>query len=267
MCRSSGNNRAVSEHESTSPIETFLRVPLSIAADLVAAFPRLAERTRAQLEFAGTVIDRARCGALGFADSANETLATVVPFDRVAARSVPVEADEDSAGSVASERQIIEVVSVSGASRRPSAAAAPAKKAPAKKAPAKKAPAKKAPAKKAPATPAPVKKAPAKKAPAKKAAATKAPAKKAPAKKAPATTAQAKKAPARKAPAKASQAVSGPVTADQLGIPEYDALAASQVVPRLEALSPSDLELVRRYEVDHRNRQTILGRVSQLQAG
>ena len=247
MCRSSGNNRAASEHESTSPIETFLRVPLSIAADLVAAFPRLAERTRAQLEFAGTVIDRARCGALGFADSANETLATVVPFDRVAARSVPVEADEDSAGSVASERQIIEVVSVSGASRRPSAAAAPAKKAPAKKAPAKKAPAKKAPAKKA--------------------AATKAPAKKAPAKKAPATTAQAKKAPARKAPAKASQAVSGPVTADQLGIPEYDALAASQVVPRLEALSPSDLELVRRYEVDHRNRQTILGRVSQLQAG
>ena len=233
--RSSGNNRAVSEHESTSPIEAFLKVPLSIAADLAAAFPRLAERTRAQLEFAGTVIDRARCGALGFADTANETLATVVPFDRAAGR----------AGSAESEPEVIEVVSVSEASRRPSAVAVATKKAPAKT-PAKKAPAKKAPAKKAP-----TKKAPAKKAPAKKA-----PAKKAPAKKAPA-----------KAPAKAAQRVTGPVTADQLGIPEYDALAASQVVPRLEALSAADLELVRRYEVDHRNRQTILGRVSQLQAG
>lgn len=52
---------------------------------------------------------------------------------------------------------------------------------------------------------------------------------------------------------------------DTLAIVEYDSLAASQVVPRLAALNPDELEDVRRYELAHRGRKTILGRVAQLQ--
>jgi hypothetical protein len=50
-----------------------------------------------------------------------------------------------------------------------------------------------------------------------------------------------------------------------LAIPDYDSLAASQVVPRLAGLTPSELETVRRYEAAHRGRTTILHRVAQLQ--
>lgn len=50
----------------------------------------------------------------------------------------------------------------------------------------------------------------------------------------------------------------------ELALDDYDALAASQVVPRLGSLSAEQLELVRRYERGHRNRQTILHRVGQL---
>jgi hypothetical protein len=52
-----------------------------------------------------------------------------------------------------------------------------------------------------------------------------------------------------------------------LAIPDYDTLSASQVVPRLDGLTPDELEAVRRYERKHRHRKTILNRVSQLQAG
>ncbi len=55
-------------------------------------------------------------------------------------------------------------------------------------------------------------------------------------------------------------------SAESLAIPDYDSLAASQVVPRLAGLSGDELEAVRRYEVAHRGRKTILGRVAQLQA-
>jgi hypothetical protein len=58
---------------------------------------------------------------------------------------------------------------------------------------------------------------------------------------------------------------SGP-DASQLAIPDYDSLAASQVLPRLEGLTPVELEAVRTYEADHRGRRTILGRIGQLQA-
>lgn len=51
-----------------------------------------------------------------------------------------------------------------------------------------------------------------------------------------------------------------------LAIPEYDSLAASQVIPRLEMLQPSDLRLVLRYEETKRNRQTIVHKVGQLLA-
>ena len=50
-----------------------------------------------------------------------------------------------------------------------------------------------------------------------------------------------------------------------LPIPEYDSLAASQVVPRLTGLGPSELEAVRSYEAARRGRRTILAKIAQLQ--
>ena len=50
-----------------------------------------------------------------------------------------------------------------------------------------------------------------------------------------------------------------------LPIPEYDSLAASQVVPRLAGLAPSELEAVRSYEAARRGRRTILAKIAQLQ--
>jgi hypothetical protein len=52
---------------------------------------------------------------------------------------------------------------------------------------------------------------------------------------------------------------------DSLAIPDYDSLSASQVVTRLEGLSPDELEAVRAYESAHRGRKTILNKVAQLQ--
>ncbi|MEO6121143.1 MAG: hypothetical protein ABIW46_02175 [Acidimicrobiales bacterium] len=51
-----------------------------------------------------------------------------------------------------------------------------------------------------------------------------------------------------------------------LAIPGYDALAATQVVSRLDGLSAEELEAVRVYEAGTRGRRTVLGRVAQLQA-
>src|SRR5262245_14962055 len=60
------------------------------------------------------------------------------------------------------------------------------------------------------------------------------------------------------------EAPPGPA-ADELAIPDYDSLSASQVVTRLEGLSPDELEAVRAYEAAHRGRKTILNKVAQLQ--
>ncbi len=54
---------------------------------------------------------------------------------------------------------------------------------------------------------------------------------------------------------------------DDLAIPGYDSLSASQVVQRLAGLAPGELEAVRTYEAATRGRRTILARVSQLQGG
>jgi hypothetical protein len=50
-----------------------------------------------------------------------------------------------------------------------------------------------------------------------------------------------------------------------LAIPDFDSLAASQVIPRLEGLSPEELEAVRAYEAGRRARKTILNKIAQLQ--
>jgi len=53
---------------------------------------------------------------------------------------------------------------------------------------------------------------------------------------------------------------------EDLAVPGYDSLAASQVVPRLGGLADEELADVRRYEETHRARRTILGRIAQLEA-
>src|SRR3954447_20838962 len=59
----------------------------------------------------------------------------------------------------------------------------------------------------------------------------------------------------------------GGITEEDLAIPSYDSLAASQVVPRLGGLSPIELEAVRRYEEARRGRRTVLGKIALLQQG
>jgi len=52
---------------------------------------------------------------------------------------------------------------------------------------------------------------------------------------------------------------------EDLAIPGYDSLSASQVVQRLASLSAAELDAVRDYEATTRGRRTILARISQLQ--
>lgn len=54
------------------------------------------------------------------------------------------------------------------------------------------------------------------------------------------------------------------VLESELGVPDYDSLAASQVVPRLAMLSAVDLQAIVDYELGHRRRQTILNRALEL---
>jgi hypothetical protein len=49
-----------------------------------------------------------------------------------------------------------------------------------------------------------------------------------------------------------------------LPIHEYDQLSASQVVERLDGLTAAELDTVREYELAHRGRSTILGKIMQL---
>lgn len=56
-----------------------------------------------------------------------------------------------------------------------------------------------------------------------------------------------------------------PPPPDDLGIPGYGSLSASQVVSRLAGLSPAQLDAVKTYESSTRRRRTILGRIAQLQ--
>ena len=77
---------------------------------------------------------------------------------------------------------------------------------------------------------------------------------------APTTTEAATEAPLRVAPVRSA-------LGDELAIPGYDDLSASQVVGHLEGLSPADLEAIRAYETSNRARNTILGKIEQLTRG
>jgi hypothetical protein len=56
-----------------------------------------------------------------------------------------------------------------------------------------------------------------------------------------------------------------PPTADMLPISDYESLAAIHVVERLRSMSSDEIELIRRFEVAHRSRRTILAKIDQLQ--
>lgn len=70
-------------------------------------------------------------------------------------------------------------------------------------------------------------------------------------------------APRPSRPSKPAPATPG---SSALAIPGYDTLSASQVLPRLEGLSPEELVAVRGYEEATRSRKTILSRIDQLRA-
>lgn len=65
----------------------------------------------------------------------------------------------------------------------------------------------------------------------------------------------------RRAPTRA------PAAPANLGIPGYESLSASQVVSRLDGLTPEQRDAVKRYESSTRGRRTILGRIAQIESG
>lgn len=77
--------------------------------------------------------------------------------------------------------------------------------------------------------------------------------------------------PARSGPAATSRSPeasrsSADGSGEELPIPAYGTLAASQVVERLASLTPGELESVRRHESATRRRRTVLHRIAQLSA-
>jgi hypothetical protein len=55
-----------------------------------------------------------------------------------------------------------------------------------------------------------------------------------------------------------------PIGTGELPIPGYDLLSATQVIERLEGLARPELLAVKAYELAHRARTTILGKIAQL---
>jgi hypothetical protein len=82
---------------------------------------------------------------------------------------------------------------------------------------------------------------------------------------APAAPAAAAGAVPAKSAATASKAPKPPAEAS-LALEGYDALAASQIVSRLGALTASQLDAIEAYETAHRGRRTVLAKIAQLRA-
>ncbi len=72
-------------------------------------------------------------------------------------------------------------------------------------------------------------------------------------------------APAVPLPEEPEVPVGGTLTSSHLAIPEYDLLAASQVVKRLDSLASHEIEDIRAYETSTRDRRTILHKIARLQ--
>jgi hypothetical protein len=71
-------------------------------------------------------------------------------------------------------------------------------------------------------------------------------------------------APPAPMPELATEPLNDAPSSEELPIPGYDALSASQVVERLTGLAPPELGAVHAYEATHRQRRTILGKIEQL---
>jgi hypothetical protein len=73
---------------------------------------------------------------------------------------------------------------------------------------------------------------------------------------------------AQLSPAPAADASLGAasVGADELAIADYDLLAAAQLLPLLADLNADELAAVESYELGHRRRKTVLGRIGQLRS-
>jgi hypothetical protein len=54
-------------------------------------------------------------------------------------------------------------------------------------------------------------------------------------------------------------------SADDLPIGDYESVPAINVVERLRTMQPHEIELIRRFEVAHRARRTVLAKIDQLQ--
>lgn len=74
-------------------------------------------------------------------------------------------------------------------------------------------------------------------------------------------------APPPSAPTPPRVAKRAPAAPATLGIPGYESLSASQVVSRLDGLTPQQREAVKAYEASTRGRRTILGRIAQIESG
>ena len=72
--------------------------------------------------------------------------------------------------------------------------------------------------------------------------------------------------PTKRPPVAVVRRVESTIDPSTLAIHDYDALSASQVVPRLESLTTDELEAVRDYEAGTRGRKTILNKIAQLQS-
>ena len=60
--------------------------------------------------------------------------------------------------------------------------------------------------------------------------------------------------------------VAGDLDADDLALPDYEQLPAAHIVGKLAGLTAAELDLIESYEISHRGRRTVLGKINQLRA-
>lgn len=53
---------------------------------------------------------------------------------------------------------------------------------------------------------------------------------------------------------------------EELALPDYDQLPAAHIVSKLNGLTSTELDAIEAYEMVHRHRRTVLGKIAQLQA-
>ena len=248
-----GQDAPVTRQQPSSPLESLIDVVTELVGEVSSVMPRLVDRSREQLAIAIGLAERLPCfGGNG------SNRPTGVEEEVPTLRLVETSAEPDPVG----ETVIVRTVP------------APAKRANPKSVPSKstatKSTAAKSTATKRPASTSPARKSTTTRTTAASNSTTRkaTPKPAAPrAAKAPTRGASAKTSPTRAAAAQAPSSVSAAIGAADRAIPDYDGLAASQVIPRLDSLSVSELEAIRVHEAANRSRRTILSRIAQIQAG